>query len=102
MTARRILVLVCLLLAAALLQLASGQETLQEGLQEGGVDVDDLGDATAVSEVRVRLFVDAFMSAQDARALTLGGSSASSTSRAMLTGAVSQNRVCLPRQEPSL
>lgn len=53
MTARRLLVLVCLFLAAAPLQLASGQETLQEGLQEGGVDVDELADATGLSEVRV-------------------------------------------------
>lgn len=53
MTARRLLVLVCLFLAAASLQLASGQETLQEGLQEGGVDVDEVADATGLSEVRV-------------------------------------------------
>lgn len=56
MTARRILMLVCLFLAAVPLELASGQETLQEGLQEGGVDVDDLADATRLSEVRVHIW----------------------------------------------
>lgn len=51
LTARRILALACLFLAAAPLLLASGQETLQEGLQEGGVEVDELADATGLSEV---------------------------------------------------
>ena len=54
-TARRLLVLVCLFFAVVPLQLASGQEALQEGLQEGGVDVDDPAVATGLSEVRVHV-----------------------------------------------
>lgn len=57
-TVRRIFTLACLFLAAAPLLLASGQETLQDGLQEDGVEVDELADATGLSEVSSYSYLD--------------------------------------------